>query len=357
MFGESPVGKITIVRGPVSIGVYCEDDRDYFLTRSVQPDTEESQVSRYSNTEGGAKLSLKDSSLRSVLRDTVFSVRASRKGGHEDDATHAARLEKIRVHEEKHIVNALVGHAENIGSSHDNTPTHRKDTSHKSSRTAKEMLESSFRQARLSIEGRAKDEILAYLRDATSTSHIGELLSKKQSDGGIYDYWEKYRSSKRYQESRQGIEDSVATLVEHKQMDQYKADIGFALDAVESLRSLGLSGTEIIGLFQAEPLHKWPKVYDRVILQPDMRQKLEVELSTAQKEVAGWGKIVRKESGILSTAGGWFDPLRAPLNRILQSKWRSREQRVQRARVEEGWWRRRLERLSKEKRHVEQKLK
>ncbi len=348
LFGIPPIGKISIIKGPVSIGVACEDVRDYEKISGEKPDEDEPKTDRPSTTDGSAGVAVRIP----VLRRAVFAINASGAEG-KPASGDPKRFEAIRIHEEKHTVDYLTHLAQELGPA-------------KVARKQPEPIEetpertlSEFRvvadQRRESAEQHGKWEILAYLKDGTtSLAELRQKLLKSKNDGGLYDYFAR-DTSETYRDRRAKLDEGVAGDIERLEHKRYEATLLRALESVRFLRSIGVATDRIIGIFQAEPLANWQKVRERVMLDADMRQRLSDELSTAQREVVGWGGHVRRESGILSTMNGWFDSLRAPLNGRLKPKWRSHAQRLEHVRMEETRWKNRLDQLTAEKERIEKK--
>ena len=288
LFGERPVGVVSVIPGSVSIGFICEDLRDYFRTTGIGLDAPKTQTDSKSNTEGTAILHIKDLSLRNKLGDAVFSINASvqiRERYQWNDAQCAAALKSTCIHEEKHVFNSLFDYAQRMGESRDLSSRRQDVLVEDSSKKNLRRFEADTRQLRLISEQRSKDEILAYLKDNSSIAGIRSRLYVRQENGGRYDYLSKYFSSREHMHGRRYVDKSVAESIEKRCRERYETVVAKALDVVGVFELMGLGRGDIVGLFQAEPLSVWPKVRDRIFSQPAVQQKLENLISNAKQEI------------------------------------------------------------------------
>lgn len=248
MFGFKPKGEVEIKKDAISFFVKCVDLRDYARCRNGSDDQE--SLSRVKTSAGFARqkrLKVSDPGIDLVLDYGITVLNGSlRRTSH-----YKEYAEEVRIHEEKHILNDIMREAENEV---------------KNNKTIGSPFAQILNREKIDSERRAKDEILAYLKDGTDAWFIYNTLLEKKSDGGSYDY---LASAKQAMESVANLNPEAKSgraLLENaykKMQNEYRLEILTALEQVINLDQLGFSKTRIIGLLEAEPLARWPKVYQR----------------------------------------------------------------------------------------------
>ncbi len=234
MFGWKPQGEVQIKRGPLSFFVICQDSNDY--------------VALYNKSFGeGAALSTGFAKARTIIPELEDTINVAKAAGNSE-----ARLEAARIHEDKHIFDNL----------RERMKSKRQELREKTN----------WDMAR--IERGVKTEALAYLGSGESPDVIKKLLLKKESEGGAYDYFERY---KKYYSLPKYARFGKALLNEtHSEFrNKYERDVGRALDIVARLEELGFTRDKIIGLLQTERLDQWGKIYERFALCQEFKSKKE----------------------------------------------------------------------------------
>lgn len=220
MFGWKPQGEVQIKRGPLSFFVICQDSNDY--------------VALYNKSFGeGAALSTGFAKARTIIPELEDAINVAKAAGNSE-----ARLEIARIHEDKHIFDNLM----------ERVKSQRQELREKTN----------WDMAR--IERGVKTEVLAYLGSGESPDVIKKLLLKKESEGGAYDYFERYKKYYSFPD---------------KFRDKYEQDVSRALDIVAWLEELGFTRDKIIGLLQTERLDQWGKIYERFALCQEFKSKKE----------------------------------------------------------------------------------
>lgn len=222
LFGRYPNGRVQIIPGPASLYVRAFDPSDYArIYRNDgghglhETDTEASAKS------GGVSL---DRSWRvPELAGAITAENASRYGD--------AASERVRSHEEQHAIKKLFG-----------------DKLRNDSTIA-------------SAEERARDEILAYATDGTSPAQIVRTLTTPKENGGLYDYLHPQRQ---WGKENGYSEDVVETVYGIGPDSDHGKKVVAGVDALATLMTNGYSLEEAKALLIHEPLHRWPKVADRI---------------------------------------------------------------------------------------------
>lgn len=267
LFGAFPKGNVEIIQGSVTLMVRCHLE-DYALINSgafLENQKVSSNDVHRARLSGGVSLS---GALQEDLRGTIivekFAVvpRWSRKS------------RAIYAHEEQHAIHRLF--QQKLRNEMADSLLHK--INRKEARgdlSVHEMLKITFETERLRAENSAADEILAYIRDqrfadilsvvsGTQYSNIFYLLIKKESEGGLYDYFHGFTLPKEpwFEEMSDEVKEEMRTQIFEK---DYQKHLWLGLSAVRSLRGAGYSIDDVIALLTYEPLAKWPKVVRRFL--------------------------------------------------------------------------------------------
>jgi len=277
IFGKKPVGEVKIEKGPISFFVICYDLKDY--------------VSVYS---GDAKDQALAASIgghahaKTIIPGLIGAVTvANAWHGNED------YLKTTKIHEEKHILNALIRVVEEAV----DKITYKGEQQETDEKIAGIFLN----KDRMRNEARAKDEILSYFKDGRGLKAIKYKLFRKKSDGGLYDYFEddkKYFSYPKYAK----FEKDLLEKVQQKFREKYEINIQIGLEIIGNLERIGFSREKIIGLFQTERLDSWHKVYERIQksdefnnLKEQTIRELEWEVKTSKNTRDYYKEALEKE--------------------------------------------------------------
>lgn len=127
------------------------------------------------------------------------------------------------------------------------------------------------------VDPRAQDEILAYTKDGRSMSEIYEKLTRKEKDGGLYDYLPPEKLVLRSPQlllhlqqltNAHWVAPELESDFEKRKEDilvrEYHEVLRSGLSAYQLLRDAGYKEEAIRGIFHDEPLRRWEKVARRL---------------------------------------------------------------------------------------------
>lgn len=253
-FGKEPEGKVEIIEGPMTLYFRCYDTKDYALIYRLvfllNRELTEEDIEA-ANLSGGASVPY---SLIPELEGAVI-VENSQK-------TPVTHIFGTYSHEEQHVINKFFQEEE--------TRASLGRFKFKDPERARLLFTRYFRLLREPAEDRAKDEILAYLKNGTSVESILRKLTKAEKEGGIYDYLKiiKERSVEEvlshFQKKPEYLQIgqiAASEVLEKEYVDLLKQ----GLEAFGKLtKEIGYSTDRAMALLITEPLIKWPKVVRRL---------------------------------------------------------------------------------------------
>jgi len=283
VFRRTPVGKIEIIKGPISLYFRCFDLHDYawihnqaFFNQNVNL-TEDNL--RDANKSGGCAIA---TAVPEDLKGVVIA----------ENSTYINNdWESIRKHEEEHVIRRIIKNEwhpersrkvqthignnvrEQIFNLRKIMPNNGFDSGYLDNipeELSKQYLDFLFQQQRDTIYARGADEILAFFKDGAHTaSETYFQLTMPNSDGGLYDYLEsEYQDILTISEN---IEvKNLVTNVRDKEKEKYHIVLKIALEALRDLYGSGrFTRDEVIAFFDKEPLIKWTKVSKRLLIKTD----------------------------------------------------------------------------------------
>jgi hypothetical protein len=242
LFGVEPLGEVEIKKGALSFFVVCKDIKDYAFLYRGKDDPEDIEESRSTGGFANARTRIRE------LRGAITVANASEL---EKDSSY---IETVRIHEERHILYRLTEDVEKLGDY--------SKFKEGEDETEKMILKETMNEDRLHIEERAKNEIVAYLKGGASSEDIKTELLRRAAEGGLYDYFEKEKVYYSYPKYEKFDKESLEKA-HNESRNKYEQDIINALGKVERLKEMGFPKRRIIGLFVAERLDRWPKVFER----------------------------------------------------------------------------------------------
>lgn len=316
-FGMVPVGKVEVIKGPMTLYFRIHDDNDY---AGVYKGVGKYAVSLEQKDIDDAKRSGGCAGVSTVIPELRGAVIAERAEGRPFEGGAIG----IYEHEEQHAFNAVLleGQLANFDRSMNeavakdaiqsakeefaimNGGASAKEKEKASMMFEKEMERISmyasrvYRNERGDIaDKRAADEILAYMKEGRDPKIIYEVLTRSKEDGGLYDYLK----AKRSEPVQIGTAEGGATVADPEFIKRFMRTIEDAKSEVmgneynelleegiasfKSLTEHGLDKEAIISIFQHEPLTRWAKVAERLI--EDSAPAPEPEVAEQFKEKFG----------------------------------------------------------------------
>lgn len=236
MFGREPVGEVEVETGPITIYFKCKNPDDYLSIYYSHNHEFNDHMRMVANMSAGV----------SITTAPVASLEGAiiAENGNHDPVTSA----KIRAHEEQHAYRRLFDPVST-------GRTRYEMLEHKTPQERQAMLETICRQRRRYSEHAMSDEVLAYMKEGMSKSEIIRILTTKQDGVSLYDYFKddirRIRAFYMYPET----EPAIKKVFE----DEYIQMVGDAIDAVDTVKEMGLSMGEAIDFFTMLPASHWKK--------------------------------------------------------------------------------------------------
>jgi hypothetical protein len=287
LYGKYPEGEIRIDVETAMLSVICYDLRDYGYIHSKgwkNPGSlpKDKNLERANLSRGVTNVSC----LIPELSDAISIQNAQ--------GRNEAQISHVNTHEERHIINGLLERKEPIG----NYITANEVAEKLRKGATEEEIEKIFikgcRFERRTGERRARDEILAYLKDGTDLDIIEGTLKEKESEGGIYDFLAKYTKPEfvdevveRYGEKHK---DTIAWAARKVFINEYHELIEKSLDAFRRLKDEGgYPHSQAIEILSQEPLGRWAKVTERILkakgsIRSRQEKQKQAELEKSQAE-------------------------------------------------------------------------
>gem|GEM_PF-2204413 len=262
IFGKEPVGKIEIKKGTVTFFIACYDLKDYAWAYSRKED--EVSQENANKTGGFYGKSLGVDSLRRAI--TVGNATGE----------NPVNLENVRIHEEKHAINELIRPIDRFGQ-------YLKPINFDRRMNKGGACKAVFEAVRRLNEKRAKDEILAYLKEgARIPQSIKYTLLASEEAGGVYDYFAKDRKkymSPFYNVFSKELRQDALKKSEYK----YQENVKKALEDANKLLEIGFSKEKVVGLFQTEHIENWDKVYERFSINNEFKEKISIKIKEKEE--------------------------------------------------------------------------
>lgn len=279
--GTMPHGKVDVIVGPMMLAFRCWDERDYAQIYTGSQDEE--AIIQASLTKGATLAMSKVPQLDGViigengprLLQTAHRIEVTQ------DASGNAPLEiadKVLIHEQQHLINKLFIPIEQrndeasfiAGILEKGLPV---------KQALRLIVQSLVRQERqyLGIDAAARDEILAFYSDGTSSSDIYYSLTEK----AVYDY--RGRLNERLKDLPDYLQEGLAEDIEILESnysrseitiersvveeavdvvfdEEYKRDLARWTGVLTSLETKGYSRQEVLHLLYQEPVYNWTTV-------------------------------------------------------------------------------------------------
>lgn len=285
-FGKDVNGRIEIEKGSMTILLRLYDEVDYahgFYARSANLSLDEPMIKHATSSAGGAVATTDDPRLNGIIiLENASSGLYSQQFRHD-----------LRVHEEQHQFNKLFSPIEaRIGK--DSIMSVLGDPRRKEEEALRSLLKNytRFERAVIGIDGRARDEMIAYYAGGTSSYDAAALLitddlydypsmNKKEIAGirerlqdSIKDYKEKAEEGDQAPVIHDGItperitQEEVAPYIHwifgrFAGSEYYETLRGWA-GAIEQLEQNGYQRSQILQLLYTTPAHQWPKLARRL---------------------------------------------------------------------------------------------
>lgn len=268
VFGTPPKGNVEVIEGSVTLCFRCHNLEDYALIYYQKFSGSElsAEEKERANLSGGVSISSAPPQHPELAGTIIAEKAMGRAFGRESQS--------IVVHEEQHALNRLFKEVRV-----------RENTFEKMKRATteeeqKNFLLGYFRYMRAeSGEGRAKDEILAYLEQGgRSAEEIFKILTKPEKTGGLYDYFEIKRGPNNTS-TKQSLPGFVLDVLNKKGdaqfvkmvkgaaekvfEDEYKELIKTGLAAYSVLVNAGYTKEQALAVLMKKPLSRWGKEASR----------------------------------------------------------------------------------------------
>lgn len=262
-FGHYPQGKIEIIKGPITLYFRCHNIKDYAIIRSKKFKPADKLARRdivIAKKSGGTTV------INARIPELNGCITAENAEGRSFDEW----SEKIIKHEEQHAIKRLFKEEKFRENRHD---LFIEDLSKKENQKT---LEDYFRFRKKQFEEKAKDEILAYLKEGVrDTNAILNTLFRLEEHEGLYDYYRKWHEKGGKEEKNKILTKLtkkraiIDKIIINKTMNkilvqEYRKDLSRAMIAVRKLQDRGFSNEKIVKLLITEPLGNWPKLARRL---------------------------------------------------------------------------------------------
>jgi hypothetical protein len=255
--GQSPRGEVEITYTPVTAYLRCHDTMDYavlYYGGGKTVDSMDDHELSVANLSGGCAL------YGAPIPGLEDAVTVENTSGHDK-----AESQRVFVHEQQHALHRMMPELKRLDRDFITRPCPFRLMGDSELRMT---LRRELRVKRADGEARAKDEIMAYLKDGRPSDVIYQTLLKPKEEGGLYDYFQEFQNdaSEAYADE---LPEDRRPIVEEAMHDvfstEYAQMLADALRAVETLRTQnGMSVEQTIGTLSHEPLRDWPKISGRI---------------------------------------------------------------------------------------------
>lgn len=245
-FGFTPKGKIEISEGPLSFYMRCKE-ADFVNARAVGQESTGKKLDKRARKDLG--LATGDSNpmvLLPELNGLVILENANVKDP-----------KRTRIHEEQHKYYQLFDQRSLRKDKLDVS-----DTDMKGKEKQDIVLEHlRFKRETGILEPFVKDEILAYYRAGTNLNSTLEKLLKRQSKGGLYDYFATLKKPFTMRLESYGVKNEDSEPAMEKVFGkEYDVILKGAVDAIRDLESIGMEREQIVEFLITEPIEQWPDI-------------------------------------------------------------------------------------------------
>jgi len=257
LFGYRPKGEVGIISDPSTFYIKCHNAEDY---ASVCRNAGEEE----NGGEGSLAVSVLAPGapeLGVVAAENMKEVEAKF-----DEGSAEQKTQKLHMHEEQHVVTEMLEKRsrlpakkafEALAVTHQDAPEYER------------LLDRYLRVAwRTAADTDAKSEILSYFKEGRTIDEIYKELSLGEGGGGIYDMLdlpcgkERVLSELGEREPKEMLERSIERIYG----TEYKETFNGAFDALRHFEDAGYPREKTIALLVHEPLPRWGKLADRVLL-------------------------------------------------------------------------------------------
>ncbi|MFH1030769.1 MAG: hypothetical protein V1770_05955 [bacterium] len=250
-FGREPKGKIEIIKGAMSLYFRCFDLEDYALIYSANY-SKDKEIDRdtlkKADASGGVAI------YNCLIPELYGCVIA-------ENAIQPNLNEITYIHENQHLINRLFQDTQRLCVSIDDIKNSPKELKlNLFERALKSEREENF-------EARAKDEILAYIKDGRAPNNILKILLKRKDEEGLYDYYDQWKE-KNYAKILKLFGDILEAEEIERIMDkifceEYEKMLTEGLAAV-SVVLKRFTREKVINILASERLSSWKKVLLRL---------------------------------------------------------------------------------------------
>ena len=259
LFGFTPEGEVLIKRGPVSFFVEIRNENDY--------------VKAHGN----------DSAKSSGGFNRGF-VSVARNDG---EKWSQEQVDRIFMHEERHALHRNI--RDLMGDLNEEESLFVAHTS----RDVPKYVGKLDKQS----QERAKDEILAYLKDGSTGESIRGYLRKSKSEGGLYDYFQEREDwvEENWKDEEMKKTFKTEAAEQRKHFEEVRDG---AIDIVERLEGIGMARPQITVLFNTVPLAKWSSEVRRLEDEGVFAHMRQEALRLQRKEKERLEMIIRQKSSL-----------------------------------------------------------
>jgi len=256
LFGNIPRGRIEVIEGPMTLYFRCHDIVDYGLIYS-QSFLQNRQITqedeRVANMSGGVSVG---TSLAKGLDGTIIAENA-------EGRPFEGYAKGTFLHEEQHAMKKLFREELTKNNALQELKASKTDEEREAA------MRHYFQWLRHNEEGRAKDEIFAFLKDGFhSPQDTLKYLTESKEEGGLYDYFAneeegliQFLVPKLGEKHKPLIQKTVQQVF----VTEYRKFLEDGIGAFTALREEGYSQEQTIALLIKEPLTKWEKVVRRLL--------------------------------------------------------------------------------------------
>ncbi len=270
LFRREPLGRIEVLKGPMTLYIKCGNPKDYAMLHQqtfINSREATSEEVRKANLSGGANLPT------SPLPDLAGLINIE----NVQEMPDQEKSKSTMLHEEQHAFYRLLTSSalEFLPALIESGVT--AEEPEEATKQFQEMLKVDLRTLKIEAEDRARDEILATMKepDADDRRLFANLIELEANDG-IYDYlvdarenqipnlvkhWKKTGLLKNVP----NIDETVHELIRQVFFREYYDVLSKGIASFKALtEKLSFSKEKTVALLEREPLAKWPKVVKRI---------------------------------------------------------------------------------------------
>ncbi|TSC83212.1 MAG: Uncharacterized protein G01um101419_122 [Parcubacteria group bacterium Gr01-1014_19] len=270
LFGREPLGRIEILKGPMTLYIKCGNPKDYAMlhqqTFLIQREATPEEIGK-SNLSGGASLPT------SPLPDLTGLINIE----NVQEMPDPEKSKSTMLHEEQHAFYRLLTSSalEFLPALIESGVT--SNDPGEATKQFQEMLKVDLRALRVEAEDKARDEILATMKEPNANERkLFTNLTEMEADDGIYDYLVKARETdipnlvKHWKKAGllKNVPDVDATVHESIRQFFFREYYDVLSKGIASFKALTdklhFSKEKTVAFLEREPLAKWPKVVKRI---------------------------------------------------------------------------------------------